>query len=65
MTRNKKHIYFVANVEFSVNAFLLNHIKKLIQHYDITIIVNTKHPNFLLNQGLDVRVIPIRISRNT
>ena len=64
MTRNKKHIYFVANVEFSVTAFLLNHIKKLIQHYDITIIVNTKHPNFLLNQGLDVRVIPIRISRN-
>ena len=64
MTRDRKHIFFVANVEFAVNAFLLNHIKKLIQHYDITVIVNTKYPNFLLSQGLNVRVIPISISRN-
>jgi glycosyltransferase involved in cell wall biosynthesis len=64
MTRYRKHIYFVANVEFAVNAFLLSHIKKLKHHYDITIIVNTKHPNFLLNQGLKVRVITMRISRN-
>ena len=64
MLKLKPKIYFVANVEFAVNAFLLNHLQKLSHYYDLTVIVNTKDTFFLVKQGLDVKVIDLKISRN-
>ena len=60
----KKRIYFVATVDFVINTFLLNHIKTLSQHFDVTVIVNTDDPVFLFKQGINVKVIPLSISRN-
>ena len=64
MLNPKPKIYFVATVEFVVNAFLLNHFKSLSKKFDITLIVNTNDPLFLVKQGVDVNVIPLNISRN-
>ena len=63
MLKERPKIYFVATVETAVNAFLLNHLQKLSDHYDLTVIVNTVNPNFLSKQGLHVKVIPFNISR--
>jgi len=57
-------VFFLATVEFAVNVFLLNHLKVLSEHFDVTVIVNTDDPDFLLKQGVDVKVIQLNISRN-
>ena len=57
-------VYFVATVDFVVNAFLLNHLKALSKRFDVTVIVSTEDPLFLAKQGVDVEVIPLNISRN-
>jgi glycosyltransferase involved in cell wall biosynthesis len=64
MLNPKPKIYFVATVDFAINAFLLNHLKALSQHFDVTVIVNTDDADFLIKQGVDVNVIPLNISRN-
>lgn len=56
-------IFFVATVEFSVNSFLLNHIKRLSRHFDITVITSCDDILFLQKQGLEVNVIPMKIER--
>jgi len=61
---NKRSICFVATVEFAVNAFLLNHLKELSKYYDVTVIVNLKNPNFLIDKKLDIKLININFSRN-
>jgi glycosyltransferase involved in cell wall biosynthesis len=58
-----KKICFVVTVEFVVKAFLLNHLRALSKFYEVTVIVNTDNPNFLAEQGVDVKVIPLEISR--
>ena len=63
MTHNKPKIFFVATVEFAVNAFLLHHLKVLSDYFEIALIVNTDDTMFLKKQGLDIRVIPLKISR--
>lgn len=63
MIKNNQ-IFFVATVDFAINAFLLNHLKTLSQDFDVTVIVNTDDPDFLIKQGIDVKVIPISISRD-
>ncbi len=50
--------------EFVVTAFLLNHLRALAGLYDITVIVNTRNPNFLAEQGIKATVIPIAIPRD-
>jgi glycosyltransferase involved in cell wall biosynthesis len=60
----KKRIYFVATGDVSINAFLLNHLKALSEYFDVTVIVNTDDPDFLFKQGINVKVIPLSISRN-
>jgi glycosyltransferase involved in cell wall biosynthesis len=60
---NKPIIIFVATVEFAVNAFLLEHFKVLSNYFEITLIVNTNDKMFLKKQGIDIRVIPLKISR--
>lgn len=64
MRQSRPRILFLATVEFSVNAFLLSHLKALSKHFDVTVIVNTDDPLFLTKQGVDVEVIPLNISRN-
>ena len=59
-----KKICFVLTAEFAVKAFLLGHLRGLTEFYNITVIVNTKNPNFLAEQGVNVDVIPLTISRD-
>ena len=47
----------------SVNTFLFNHLKHLSDHFNITVIVNTSDQDFLVKQGLNIKVIPLKISR--
>jgi glycosyltransferase involved in cell wall biosynthesis len=63
MIKNNQ-IIFVATGDVSVNAFLLNHLRALSQHFEVTVVVNTNDPLFLKKQGLSVNVIPLNISRN-
>ena len=64
MLNPKPKIYFVATVDFAINAFLLNHLKALSQHFDVAVVVNTDDPDFLFKQGINVKVTPLNISRN-
>ena len=64
MRPSRPKIFFLATVEFAVNAFLLSHLKALSKCFDVTVIVNTDDPLFLTKQGVDVEVIPLNISRN-
>lgn len=64
MLNPKSKIYFVATVEFAVNAFLLSHLERLSNYYDLTVIVNTSDPDFLIKKGIKAKVIPLKISRN-
>ena len=60
---NRKSICFVATVEFAVSAFLLNHLKELSKYYDLTVVVNLKNPNFLIDKKLDINFVNINFSR--
>ena len=60
----RQKVIFLVTVESAVNAFILNHLKVLSKHFDVTVIVNTDDPLFLTKQGLDVEVISLSISRN-
>ncbi len=53
----------MTTVEFAVNAFLLSHLRFLSKYFDVVVLVNTTDESFLKRQGIDVRVIPIKISR--
>jgi glycosyltransferase involved in cell wall biosynthesis len=64
MLKPKLKICFVATVEMAINVFLLNHLKKLSEYYNLTVIVNTNDPFFLKKQGLNLKVIPLNIHRN-
>jgi len=59
----KPKIFFVATVEFTVNAFLLNHLRMLSGDFDLTLIVSTTDPDFLSKQGISARVIPMNMAR--
>lgn len=59
-----KKICFIVTAEFVVKAFLLNHLYALSKIYEVTLIVNTSNPNFLLERGVNVKVIPLSIARD-
>ena len=59
-----KKICFVLTAEFAVKAFLLNHLCALSKIYDVTVIVNTNNPNFLEEQGINAKVVPLAIARD-
>ena len=59
-----KKICFVLTVEFPVKVFLLDHLRALSKFYDLTVIVNTKNPSFLLENGVNARLIPLGIARD-
>jgi glycosyltransferase involved in cell wall biosynthesis len=57
-------ICFVLTAEFAAKAFLLNHLRALSEFYEVTVIVNTNNPNFLIDLGIEAKVIPLAIARN-
>ena len=63
MIKNNQ-IFFVATGDVSINAFLLNHLKALSKHFDVTVVVNTDESDFLIKQAINVKVIALNISRN-
>ena len=64
MAKSQPQICFVLTAEFAVKAFLLNHLRALSEFYDVTVIVNTNNPNFLNEQDIDAKVIPLAIARD-
>lgn len=64
MIKKRKNICFVLTAEFSVRAFLLNHLRALAETYDVTVIVSTNNPNFLSDLGIKASVIPLKIARD-
>ena len=64
MRKIKPKIFFVATVEFAINSFLLNHLRELSKHFNLTVLVNTTDSNFLAKQGINAEVIHINIARN-
>ncbi len=59
----KKKVCFTATIEFSIKAFLLDHIRALSSRYDVYIVTNTSDLNFLKPFGIDAKVIPVGIER--
>lgn len=64
MQKSRPQIYFVATVEYAVNAFLLSHLETLSKHFDVSVLVNCDDPLFLKKRGVNVNVIPLRIKRH-
>lgn len=58
-----KKICFVLTAEFAVSAFMVQHLKKLSEKFDVTVIVNTNNPNFLNSLGISGHLIPLEITR--
>ena len=56
-------IFFVATIDSSVNSFLLHHIKILSKYFDVLVITTCDDISFIKKQGLNVKVIPMKISR--
>ena len=44
-------------------CFLLAQLLELVHCYDVTLLVNTDHPDFLASRGVHIRVIMLRIER--
>ena len=64
MAKSKPSLCFVLTTDFSVKAFLLTHLKALSVYCDITVVTNTNNPDFLIELGIPVKVIPLNIARN-
>ena len=60
----KKSMCFLATVEYAVDAFLYNHIRKLSKHYQITVITNNKTNHFLTSKIKGITVINVNFSRS-
>lgn len=58
-----KKICFVVTSEFVVKAFMREHIRSLSQHFEVSLIVNTKNLNLLKDMNLDATLIPMNIKR--
>lgn len=58
----RKKICFVATAEMAIETFLLEHIRELAKHCDVTVILNATDPGFL-KDARGVRVIPVAIER--
>ena len=63
MTIARKKVFFIASREYAVNAFLFTHLNVLSKSFDITVIVDTNNSFFLKKRGLNIRVLPVKISR--
>ena len=59
----KKRVCFVAAVEITVTAFLLDHIRTMDRYFDVSVAVNTHNTGFLKPYGIETPVIPVGIER--
>ena len=59
----KRDICFVTAAEETIQVFLTEHFKVLGRNYSLSVVTNTKNPDFLRPFGLDVRVFPLHIER--
>jgi glycosyltransferase involved in cell wall biosynthesis len=59
----KKKICFIVTVEFAVTAFLLSHFRQLAKQFDLSLIVSTDDHGFLQDQGYEIKIFPVDISR--
>jgi glycosyltransferase involved in cell wall biosynthesis len=59
----KKKVCFVAVIEMSIKAFLIDHMRILQEIFDLYVIVNTDNRFFLEPFGIKATVIPVRIER--
>jgi glycosyltransferase involved in cell wall biosynthesis len=58
-----KKVCFVLTVEFAVRAFMIEHLKKISQEFDVILIVNSKNPNLLSDLGIKGHLILVDIAR--
>jgi len=58
-----ERLCLVVASEMTVMAFLKEHIVALSKHYDVTLVLHTKQPDFAERNGLTVTVIPLAIER--
>ena len=59
----KKEICFVATIPYSIKVSLVNHIKAMMETYDVTVVTNTQDLYFLTDVGLTVNVFAVAIKR--
>jgi glycosyltransferase involved in cell wall biosynthesis len=58
-----KKICLVTTTQFAVEVFLLNQIKEMSRIHDVTLLVKTDEPDFLLKRGISVTVVCTPIER--
>jgi glycosyltransferase involved in cell wall biosynthesis len=58
-----KRVCLVTTSVLIVRFFLIPHLRRLSERYDVTLVVNTENVEFLREYGLGVRVLPIAIER--
>jgi glycosyltransferase involved in cell wall biosynthesis len=54
---------FVATLEMSIKAFLVDHMRHLQEMFDLSVIVNTENIRFLEPFGIRALVMPVKIER--
>lgn len=59
----RRKICFIATLELSVKVFLTQHMRVLADHFDVSLIVNTKDEAFLAPYNVNVSVIPVDLQR--
>jgi glycosyltransferase involved in cell wall biosynthesis len=59
----KRKVCFVATLEMSIKAFLIDHMRLLQEIFDLSVIVNTENIRFLEPFGINAQVIPVKIER--
>jgi lipopolysaccharide/colanic/teichoic acid biosynthesis glycosyltransferase len=62
--RAKKKVCFVATLEMSVKAFLVDHMELLQDDFELCVVCSTDDPRFLQARGIRAKVIPLAISRS-
>jgi glycosyltransferase involved in cell wall biosynthesis len=58
-----KKICLIATAQYTVEVFLLDQIEKLSQIHDVTLVLNTTDPDFLLKRGIPAKVVCAPIER--
>lgn len=54
---------FVATLEMSVRVFLVEHIRRLQDMFELSVAVNTEEPDFLKTYDVGAKVIPVKFAR--
>jgi len=59
----RKKVCFIATLELSIRVFLTQHMQRLQNDFDLTVIVNTENARFLEAYNVRAIVIPVGIER--